>query len=49
MACQESARGILACLSEHAELGVSGIALFYSPLSPHLSEKIWQAGEEKGT
>lgn len=31
MACQESAGGILACLSEHAELGVSGSHSFTLP------------------
>lgn len=49
MACQESAGGILACLSEHVELGVSwSHTLFHSlPFSPYLSEKIPQEGEEK--
>lgn len=49
MACQESAGGILACLSEHAELGVSGSHSFTLSFSPYLSEKIWQKGEEKET
>lgn len=51
MACQESAGGILACLSEHAELGVSGshsfnLSLFSLPQWKDLPEgrRKWNTG-----
>lgn len=44
MACQESAGGILACLSEHAELGVSGS---HSPFFPRTSMKRFGRREKK--
>lgn len=44
MACQESAGGILACLSEHAALGVSGL---YSLTLPFLSTRMKRFDRKK--
>lgn len=47
MACQESAGGILACLSEHAGLGVSGSHSFTLSLFLPTSVKRFGRREEK--